>query len=162
MNKNPIMVRALFALAYIWIILLMAGCAAKPRGAGIVMEPAEKEELLRQRVQEMWHAQANGDRATMYEYYDPFFRARVKKGSFADREIPIHYYNVVIDSVEIKGNVATVRVSMEYEVKGLPGRLAPIDVPRKATIDHETWLFVDGNWYRQYIDYSSEGTFAKY
>lgn len=161
MNKNRI-IGTFFVLAYIWIILLMTGCAAKPRDAGIVMEPTEKEGLLRQRVQEMWHAQVNGDRATMYDYYDPFFRARVKKGFFAGREIPIHYYNAAIDSMEIKGNVATVRVGMEYEVKGLPGRLGLIDVPRKASIDHETWLFVDGNWYRQYIDYSSESTFAKY
>ncbi|RLB92652.1 MAG: hypothetical protein DRH50_09275, partial [Deltaproteobacteria bacterium] len=138
MNKNRI-IKALFVLAYIWILLFMAGCAAKSRDAGIVIEPAEKEGLLRQRIQEMWHAQVNGDRATMYEYYDPFFRARVKKGLFAGKEIPIQYYNAVIDSMEIKGNVATVRVSMEYEVKGLPGRLAPIDVPRRATIDHETW-----------------------
>ncbi len=162
MNKNRVIARTLFALAYIWIILLMTGCAAKPRDAGIVMEPAEKEGLLRQRVQEMWHAQVNADRGTMYEYYDPFFRARVKRGFFADKEIPIYYYNAAIDSMEIKGNVATVRVSMEYEIKGLPGRLGPIDAPRKSNIDRETWLFVDGNWYRQYIDYSSESTFARY
>ena len=162
MNKNRIITRAFYVLAYIWIILIMTGCAAKSRDAGIVMEPAEKEELLRQRVQEMWHAQVNGDRGTMYEYYDPFFRARLKKGLFAGKEIPIYYYNAAIDSMEIKGNVATVRVSMEYEIKGLPGRLGPIDVERKANVDHETWLFVDGNWYRQYIDYSSESTFARY
>lgn len=164
MNKGLVFGRLSAGLACLLVFLLIAGCATKSRFGGIVpvMDPAEKEELLRQRVQEMWHAQVNGDRETMYDYYDPFFRARVTKGYFAGITIPIFYYDPVVDSVEIKGNVAEVRVSMEYEVKALQGKLGTIDVPRKHNVDRETWLFVDGNWYRQYIDYISESSFAKY
>jgi hypothetical protein len=164
MNKGLVFVRLSASLACLLVFLLMAGCSAKPRFGGIVpvMDPAGKEELLRQRAQEMWHAQANGDRETMYDYYDPFFRARVTKAYFAGITIPIFYYDPVVDSVEIKGNVAEVKGSMEYEVKALQGKLGTIDVPRKQNVDRETWLFVDGNWYRQYIDYISDSSFAKY
>ena len=164
MNKSRVVTGVFPGLAFFMAFLLMAGCAAMPgfRQTALEMDPAEKEALLRQRVQEIWHAQANDDRETMYEYYDPFFRARVKKGFFGVKTVPIYYFNPAIESLEVRGNVATVRVRMEYEVRGYPGQLGPIDVPRKQNVDHETWLFIDGTWYRQYINYLTDSSFAKY
>ena len=164
MNKSRVAAGLFPMLAWFMALLLMAGCAAMPgfRETALEMDQAEKEGLLRQRVQEMWHAQVNGDRKTMYEYYDPFFRARVKRGFFEVKTVPIYYYNPAIEFLEVRGNVAKVRMRMEYEIKGYPGRLGTIDVPRKENVNQETWLFIDGTWYRQHINYLSESSFAKY
>lgn len=150
-------------LVILSVILAVAACATINRPDGELSDP-QTEALLKERATEMWKAQASGNRAEMYDFYDPFFRARVKKGSFTDKEVEfIKYYNPEIFDVDIKGNVATVRVKMEYEIKGLTapsGR--KIDQPRKENITNETWLFIDGNWYRQFIDYMTDSSIANY
>lgn len=149
-------------LVILLIVLTIGACATAHKSSDL--SDVGEETLLKERATEMWKAQAAGDRAKMYELYDPFFRARVKKGIFADKDIPyMHYYNPEVLAVDIKGNVATVRVKMEYEIKELTapdGR--KIDQPRKENITNETWLFIDGNWYRQYIDYMTDSSIAKY
>ncbi|MCG2720930.1 MAG: hypothetical protein L6290_02785 [Thermodesulfovibrionales bacterium] len=153
----------ILAILVLIIGIFSVGCATVGGPPGQMSE-ASREALLKERVMKMWEAQVTGDRATMYDMYDPFFRARVKKGLFADKDTSyISYYNPMVESVDIKGNVAHVRVKMEYEVKGLdmPGG-GKYDEPRKENITNETWLFIDGTWYRQFIDYITEAAFAKY
>jgi len=150
-------------LVVLLIVLTIGACATINRSADGLSD-VQKEALLKERATEMWKAQTANDRAKMYELYDSFFRARVKKGTFADKEVAyIKYYNPEVLDVDIKGNVATVRVKMEYEIKGLMGtRGEKIDQPKKENITHETWLFIDGNWNRQFIDYMTESSIVQY
>jgi len=124
--------------------------------------PEEKEKLLKERVNAMWDAQIRRDRRVMYDLYDPFFRARVTKDWFGGQNMPAHYNKADIQELNIKGNVADVKVKIVFEIKGvmLLGKLH--SEPPKESITSETWLFVDGNWYRQFIDYITEGSIAVY
>jgi uncharacterized protein YchJ len=153
----------LFVIAILAVGIFSLGCATVSRTSGD-LDAEQKEALLRSRAMEMWNAQIVGDRFAMYELYDPFFRARVRKGQFADKELAyIKYYNPEVYAVHIEGNVAQVRIKMEFEVKGLVLKSGKVhDEPRKENITNETWLFIDGTWYRQFIDYITDSTFAKY
>ena len=141
--------------------LLIAGCTTMTGTRSIGLTDEAKEAMLGERVMEMWGAQVDGERGRMYNYYDPFFRARVSRAHFAGKAVPVQYFNPHIVQVEIYGNVATVRVSVDYQGT-LAGKLGPIDVKKKNNVTNETWLFVDGNWWRQYIDYTVDFTFAKF
>ena len=142
--------------------LLIAGCSPMKgtRSTGLTDE-AKKEAMLRNRVMELWGTQVDGDRGRMYDYYDPFFRARVSRAHFAGKALPVRYVDPHIVQVEMYGNVATVRVSVDYQGT-LAGKFGPVDAKKKDNVTNETWLFVDGNWWRQYIDYMIDFTFAKF
>lgn len=121
----------------------------------------EKERLLKERIKMMWKAQAEGNKKDMHDLYDPFFRARVGKDDFAGNKLAAKYYNPEIASVDIKGNVAQVKVKVEYELSSMiAGK--PVQEPKKEVVTNETWLFIDGTWYRQHFDYISESSFALY
>ncbi len=122
----------------------------------------KKEQLLRERVNAMWDAQIKRDRRVMYDLYDPFFTSRVTKDWFAGQNMPAHYSNTEIQEVDIKGNVANVKVKIVFEIKDvmLLGKLH--SEPPKESVTSETWLFIDGNWYRQFIDYITDSSIAAY
>jgi len=160
MSRMRVLLKGMSHLAIVLVMLTIGACATIN---GPSLSESQKEALLKERATELWKAQAAGDRAKIYDLYDPFYRVRVKKGLFSDKTIPIKYYNPEVVAVDIKGNVATVQVKMEYETKGLMSRSGKkFDQPKKETITNETWLFMDGTWYRQYIDYISDATFADY
>jgi predicted lipid-binding transport protein (Tim44 family) len=149
-------------MAAIFIFLAISGCATASRQSN-EMTDAEKEVLLKQRVMAVWIAQVAGDREMMYDFYDPFYRARASKKVFTGKTIPIRYYNPEIASVDIKGNVAKVGVKMEYEIKDImapSGKL--LSQPLTKTVTKETWLFIDGTWYREYYDPFTESSIADY
>lgn len=154
--------RIISAALLLALVAVLGACASSTKRAWD-LEPKKKEALLRERVLEMWTAQIAGDRETMFEYYDTFFRARVYKGFFAGKRSAIVYSKTpTIVLTEIKGNVARVRVSVVFEVKGLMGKFGPIDRDPEHKLTDETWLFMDRTWYRQYIDYISNSSIAKY
>ena len=141
--------------------LLIAGCSPMNGTESAGLTDEAKEAMLRNRVMELWGAQVDGDRARMYDYYDPFFRARVSRAHFAGKALPLQYFDPHIVQVEMYGNVAMVRVSVDYQGT-LAGKFGPVDVKKKDNVTNETWLYVDSNWWRQYIDYTVDHTFAKY
>lgn len=124
----------------------------------------KREESLKERVSELWKLQVEGNRSAMYDYYDPFFRARVTREAFAGAaKWPIFYYAPEVLAVFIQDNIARVMVKMEYEIKGLITPMGrKIDQERKQNITQETWLYIDNNWYRQFIDYITDSSIAKY
>ncbi|HWR59203.1 MAG TPA: hypothetical protein VN328_09975 [Thermodesulfovibrionales bacterium] len=150
------------AAAIIMLCMLLVSCAATAVKSEYSPGPAEKELLLRERVKMMWDAQSKGDRAAMFDLYDPFYRAKQSKEAFVKPTVTINYYDPEIAMVQIQGNVATVRVKVEYELKSFVARGRVISEPKKQVVNTETWLFVDGNWYRQFIDNISESTVANY
>ena len=137
----------------------------KETKAEVYVEPApkEKEDLLRKRAMQIWAAQVEGDKSKMYDYYDPFFKVRQTREQFTANKMPAKYYDPQIESLEIRGNVALVHIKMSYEIKEymLPTGQKFTQEKRENTT-HETWVFLDGTWYRQYIDYMTDGTFAHY
>lgn len=162
MGRLKLLLRRMPYLVIICVLCAISGCATVNRQS-VEMTGAEKEVLLKQRIMAMWIAQVGGDREVMYDFYDPFFRARSSKKAFAGKSIPIHYFNPQIAAVDIKGNVANVSVKMEYEIKDImapSGKL--LSQPMTKTATKETWLFIDGTWYREYFDAFTESSMADY
>lgn len=144
------------------LFLILGGCTMATVGSK-GMTDADKERLLAERVKLLWDAMVKRDRETIYDMYDPFFKSRENKLTFAGRQIPIYYYNPEIRQIDIKGNVATVKVKIEYEIKGFKTQLGTvINEPKKEVITTETWLFIDDNWYKEYIDQIFDSTLAPY
>lgn len=122
----------------------------------------ERERLLRERVMKMWAAQVEGDRNAMYDLYDPFFRARLDRDPYKEQKLHAKYYNPEITSIDIKGNIAEVGVKVEYELSGIVMMGRPVKEPRKETITNEIWLFMDGTWFREFVEYITESRIAIY
>jgi len=151
------------SLLFVLSALLLVSCATAPSGGGHSLGAAEKEQLLRERVMMAWNAMVERDRGKIWEMYDPFFRARQPKGLYEARKMSVYYYDPQIREVDIKGNVAIVKVRVDYEVKDIKTRLGKvINEPKKETISTDTWVFMDGNWYRQYISNISESSLLQY
>lgn len=120
------------------------------------------EKLLRERVADFWVAMVKREREKVFELYDPFYRIRETRAVFTAKNHPIFHFSPETVGVEIKGNVATVKVRVEYEVKGLKMRGKDLEQPRKETVVTETWIFIDGNWYKEYIDQIMDATTTPY
>jgi hypothetical protein len=142
--------------------MLLVSCATTTGQSGRSLSPETKEALLRERVMTMWNAQVKGDRATMYDLYDPFYRAKENKGAFVGTAVPLFYYNPEIKEIGVKGNVATVRVQMEYELRRYMVRGREVSQAKQQVVTTETWLFIDGNWYRLFFDNLTEAPVARY
>jgi hypothetical protein len=54
------------------------------------------------------------------------------------------------------------RILQEKRCRFGMSTFGPVDAKKKDNVTNETWLFVDGNWWRQYIDYMIDFTFAKF
>jgi hypothetical protein len=74
--------------------LLIAGCSPMKGTRSTGLTDEAKEAMLRNRVMELWGAQVDGDRGRMYDYYDPFFRARVSRAHFAGKALPVRYVDL--------------------------------------------------------------------
>lgn len=149
-------------ISILLLFLMLGGCTTATVGNKKISD-ADRERLLAERVKILWDAMVKRDRETIYDIYDPFFKSRENKYAFAGKQIPIFYYNPEISEIIIKGNVATVKIKMEYEIKGFRTPLGKeINEPKKKVITTETWIFMDDNWHKEFIDQIADATFAPY
>jgi hypothetical protein len=122
----------------------------------------EKDVMLRRSVADYWDSMIKGDVQRAYQLQDPFFRARVSFDAYAAQRGPFVYHSHVTRNVTIDGNVAHVQSTTNFEIPRLLvlGREQSVP-PRDFEID-DTWLYVDGHWYREYIDPLSGGSAINY
>jgi len=122
----------------------------------------KKEALLRERVRAYWEGMIKKDLKTTYNTHDPFYRARIPFDYYASHRGPMVYHNYNIESLKIEGNVASVRIKVKYDVPKIIilGKEASIP-PKEITIE-ETYLFIDGTWYRKFVDALSGGSAINY
>lgn len=149
-------------IAYLALVLIiLSSCTGvattKPSSNG-----EDKTNLLKERATAFWQAMMARDWDKVYDMYDPFFRAKVSSDFFSGRKIPIYYKSFEIGEVNIKGNVALVNVKLIYTIDdvGKFGQKIKIEDADKSFA--EKWLFVDNNWYKQFEDHITGGTFAYY
>ena len=149
-------------LSALLLVFMLAACTAATVGTKASLSKEEKEELLKTRIADDWQAMVDRDRGKMYDMYDPFFRANVSKESFVNDAMPIYYHRFRIEKMDVKGNVAFVDTWVEYSIEHM-GKLGKVIKKDKTEMTVKTtWLFVDHNWYRQYYDALTDGTFAFY
>jgi hypothetical protein len=105
-----------------------------------------EEERLRARVDEFWECRLAGDGISIYELMEPRIAEHFTKTEFAGTQAHNRYYSYRIEEIEINGDVATVTVEYEWMIK--LGEERSI-LPKNDRI-RDTWLRIDGEWYRQY------------
>ena len=132
--------------------LLISGCAGLGGWHEEPTSEAHKQRLL-ERVTAYWKIMERQAWEEAYDFYDPIYRASVPKLEFArSRVTEIHYYNPRITDTLVRGRIADVRVAMDIEIVNLmvaPGRVH--SGPRKERNLDVRWLWMDGDWYYQYI-----------
>jgi hypothetical protein len=144
------------------LAFLLVSCATATTGTRHTLSKEEREKLLRERVMTVWTAMVSGDRGIVYDMYDPFFRAKKNRAEFKSMPMKIYYYNPAIEGIDIKDNVATVRVRETYEIKGIRMFGKEVNQSPKDAVTTETWIFIDDNWYRQYINYIMDESLADF
>jgi hypothetical protein len=122
----------------------------------------QKEKLLRETVERYWDGMVAGDLRVSYDLHDPFYRARMPYDAYALQRGKIVYHRYKIENIEVIGNEAKVKSTVNYEIPRLHvlGRAESVP-PRDFPIE-DTWLFIDRGWYRKYVDALSGGSAIKY
>ena len=122
----------------------------------------KKEALLRGRVNAYWKGMVEKDLNVTYAIHDPFFRARMPFDYYSAHRGPMVYHSYSMESSRIEGNIAYVRVKVRYEVPKLTILGKDTAIPPKEIMTEDTYLFIDGMWYRQFVDAMSGGSAIEY
>ncbi len=110
-----------------------------------------KDDLLRKRVMEFWQTLIKKDYEEAYSYQDPFYRARIRSETYRQNMGRIAYQDVSVDAVEIEGPIAKVKTRVRASVPPFrAGTGEMISRPEEEINITETWLWIDGNWYREF------------
>jgi hypothetical protein len=132
----------------------------------ITAEAADKDgaDVLRQRHAEFWAAMVRKDYNSAYAFYDPFFRSRVTAEGFVSRLGRVHYAAYEVTGLNVDGPVAEVQTKVRYSIgpfqSATTGEI--ISRPEQETTVPETWLLVDGTWYREFNSEIGDVTFTPY
>ena len=123
---------------------------------------SEKEQNLERRVKEYWNALRKKDYHQSYTFLDPFYRAVVPYEAYAAPMGHIEYEDWKIQEIKVVGNEGIIKAVVKYKVKNLPisGRIYSSNL-RTGKIE-DVWIFVDGQWFKKFVDYLSGGTSVKY
>lgn len=122
----------------------------------------QKETFLKQRVNTYWKAMINKNLKTSYMIHDPFFRAKIPYEYYASRRGPMIYHNYSIEGIKIEENVALVTVKVRYEVPRFIIQGKESSIPPKEVRAEDTYLFIDGKWFRKFVDVMSDGSAIDY
>ncbi len=127
-----------------------------------VISPEEKKRLLLGSVKRYWEGMINKDFKTTYELHDPFYRARIKFDYYSSRRGPMVYHEYEINDVQIRGNEAMVKSRVEYGIPSFRIMGKESSMPLRDFPIEDIWLFIDGKWYRKFVDALSGGSAIKY
>ena len=122
----------------------------------------KKEDSLRKRLEDYWNGMVKKELNTTYGLHDPFYRARIPFEYYASHRGPMVYHSYTIEDIKVEGNVASVKVKVVYEVPKLTFSNQVTSIPRKETVIEDTYLFIDGLWYRKFVDALSGGSAINY
>ncbi len=128
----------------------------------VIITRAEKRHLLEQRIKEYWKALKMKDYRKSYSFFDPFYRAVVPYEVYAARMGHIEYNDWKIKEVQVVGNEGIVKAAVRYKVKNLPVSGKIYSSGLKEGKIEDVWIFVDGQWFKKFIDYLSGGSSVKY
>ncbi len=112
------------------------------------LSDSEKEERLRQRVTTFWRLRTMGRFVDTYDYHDPFYRIWQSKDVFTSTQGNITYHHFEITEIDIKDNIANVKIKYNFEVKGM--EVMGMKIVQKPTDDvlSEEWVWIYDDWYK--------------
>jgi hypothetical protein len=125
---------------------------------------ARSEAALRERIDSSWQAMVEARYAEAYRMYDPFFRARNDLETFEKVTGRIKYSEYEIKDVQIDGAIAEVAVRIKASVPPFVVETTGEEVSKpeqELTVDSQ-WLWIDGDWYREFRLESQDMTYTGY
>ena len=122
----------------------------------------KKEALLRERVNAYWKGMLKKNMKVTYEIHDPFYRARIPFDYYSSHRGPMVYHHYSLEEVKIEGNVAMVKIKVNYDVPKILLMGKETSIPPKEVVVEDTYLFIDGKWYRRFVDAMSGGSSIDY
>lgn len=123
---------------------------------------AADEQRLRARIDELWTAFVAEDYPKVYSLHDPFFRFRVPERTYLSQTGMMKYHAHEVKELTIQGNRASVRTEVEFSVPEMKFRDKTFSRERAPEIFEEVWVFVDGDWYREFRSEATEARFTPY
>ncbi len=118
---------------------------------------------LKARVNVFWKAMQKDDFKTAYAIYDPFFRAKIPYHDFRRTLGRIHYISAEVKAVRAQGAVAEATTHIAAEVPEYPVPSgAKVKSSRRNMDITWRWLFVDGDWYREFSSEVLDKRYATY
>ena len=114
-------------------------------GSGALATPQDQEERLTKRVNEYWGYKIKRNFEKSYPYESPEYRQKITLSKYQQSFGPgVEWLSVKVEKVEIKKDLATVRVKIGYRWTMVP--VGPKD--GFSGTKTENWRMVDGTWYR--------------
>jgi hypothetical protein len=113
--------------------------------------PAGRTQELESAVHAAWKAITDGDRAAVYRDYDPFYRAKVDFERYRASVTPFTLQGYAIQDMLIQGNEAQVTILADISAARADERSKDSGSSVRYMI-RDTWLHVDGHWYRKFVD----------
>lgn len=127
-----------------------------------MMSFKKKEALLRERVNAYWKGMLRRNLKVTYEIHDPFYRARMPFDFYAPHRGRIVYHSYSIEDLKVEGNVAKVKLKVKYEVPKITILGKETSIPAKEDTAEDTYLFIDGKWFKKFVDTMSGGSAIDY
>ncbi len=122
----------------------------------------KKEALLREKVNAYWKGMLKKDMKVTYEIHDPFYRSKMPFDVYAVQRGPMVYHRYSIEEVKIRGNEAEVKIKVNYDVPKMMVLGKETSIPPKEVVVEDTYLFIDGRWFRKFVDALSGGSAIDY
>ena len=72
------------------------------------------------------------------------------------------YHGYFLEDLKIEGNVATVKIKVKYDVPKITILGKETSIPPKEITAEDTYLFIDGTWFRKFVDALSGGSAIDY
>jgi hypothetical protein len=135
------------------ILIFSVGCAGlgfKGKSLSEDLGSPEKAALLRERAHDFWSAFVKEDYEKAYPLYDPFMRAKTEKRSFMANLGKIKYTAFEIMDIKIEGNVAQIKLKIDYSMPKTKMNKLEFFVPPTQREIEDKWIYVYDNWYKEY------------
>jgi hypothetical protein len=118
----------------------------------IQSEKESREALLISRVEEFWKAYVDGNYKKGFGMMDPFFRARGSEQDFVSKVGQLKYlkFEILKDKMIIRENTATVKVKVTFEAETFSVGRFEGSIPKTERELEDTWIWIDGNWFKVY------------
>ncbi|EXJ16520.1 sialidase family protein [Imhoffiella purpurea] len=144
--------------------LYLYSLSAEPPSPG-KKEPgaAQGEARLEARVTDFWGALVKADYEKAYALFDPYFRRRMPVTQYVGQSGRVKQLDFNVLDTNIEGRVARVAVELTYEIPELRfPRGGTYSRPPTRTRLEETWIFIDGDWYKEYRNEIGDFSFTRY
>lgn len=125
--------------------------------------PAPDAERLAQRVNALGKAMVEKRYADAYEFFDPFYRARVPVNKFLETQGRIEYKAYeFMERSDIQGIAANAKVRIVASVPAFSSGKARFEAAEKEVESVGRWLWIDGEWYREYFSQALETRYTQF